>query len=242
MKIAPTYQHFGHNGALINWPSKIDRRINDEVLQMDSLISGVFGDKIVELVPSYCSLAVYLKAGESVLEFIELLKDFAVSDTLTVKNTNFAITIPVCYEPQYALDLDVVARYNKLTATEVVRIHTNEAYNVFFLGFLPGFPYLGGLSESLHTPRKKTPRQTIEKGSVAIGGKQTGVYTMASPGGWNIIGKSPLDFFSFRDSFQCLLRPGDVVKFDAISGKEYEQIKAAVIKGTFKVGKEVYSG
>ncbi len=242
MNLEPTYQHFGENGLLIDWPSKIDTLINDEVLRMDKLISKTFGNKIIELVPSYHSLAIYLKEDERISDFIELLKElpiFSAKKVLKIKNI---ITIPVCYEPKYALDLDEVAINNGINVKEVIRLHTKETYKVYFLGFLPGFPYLGGLNESLYTSRKSTPRRNIEKGSVAIGGEQTGIYTIDSPGGWNIIGKSPLDFFSSESSLRCLLKPGDFVRFSPISTKKFEKINAEVARGNFEVRKEVYRG
>ena len=240
MNQQPTYRHFGENGVLINWPSRIDPLINDEVLSMDSLIAKAFGYKIIELVPSYHSLAVYLKEGESVSSFIELLKELPVSETRRSKNVKRLITIPVCYDPKYALDIEELALANEITTKKVIQLHTGEIYKVYFLGFLPGFPYLGGLDKSLFTPRKSTPRKYIESGSVAIGGKQTGIYTEDSPGGWNIIGRSPLEFFSCESSLQCLLKPGDFVRFSSISKKQFKKIRAEVAKGIFEVGKEVH--
>jgi inhibitor of KinA len=151
------------------------------------------------------------------------------------------ITIPVCYEPKYALDLEEVALANKLTTKKVVQLHTKEIYKVYFLGFLPGFPYLGGLDKHLYTPRKSKPRRHIEKGSVAIGGGQTGIYTIDSPGGWNIIGRSPLEFFSCKNSLQCLLKPGNFVRFVSISEKKLKKIEEEIASGTFELRKEVYN-
>ena len=242
MNYQPTYRHFGENGVLINWPSKIDPLINDEVLRLDILIAKAFGSKIIELVPSYHSLAVYLKEGESVSDFIELLKELPVSESRRSQNVKRLITIPVCYKPKYALDIEELALANKITVREVIRLHTKEIYKVYFLGFLPGFPYLGGLDKSLYTSRESTPRKHIEKGSVAIGGKQTGIYTIDSPGGWNVIGRSPLEFFTCENSLQCLLKPGDFVQFSSISVKKFKIIKSEEASGDFEVGKEVYHG
>jgi inhibitor of KinA len=238
MNYQPTYRRFGENGVLINWSSKIDPLINDEVLRLDVLIAKVFGSKVIELVPAYHSLAVYLKEGESVSHFIELLKELPISETRGSQNVKRLITIPVCYQPKYALDIEELALANKITIKKVIQHHTKEIYKVYFLGFLPGFPYLGGLNESLHTPRKSKPRIHIEKGSVAIGGKQTGIYTIDSPGGWNVIGRSPLAFFSCDSSLRCLLKPGDFVRFSSISEKKFKEIEAEVAQGNFEVGKE----
>ncbi|MFT4670631.1 MAG: inhibitor of KinA [Ulvibacter sp.] len=240
MNLEPTYQHFGENGLLINWPSKIDPIINDEVLRIDNLISKEFGSKIIELVPSYHSLAIYLQEGELISDFIKLLKELPVSETIRPNSIRQLITIPVCYDPAYALDIEDLALANEITTKKVIQLHIKEIYKVYFLGFLPGFPYLGGLDKSLYTARKSKPRKYIEKGSVAIGGKQTGIYTEDSPGGWNIIGKSPLDFFSCENSLRCLLKPGDFVRFSSISKKKYKEIKEEVARGAYEVGKEVH--
>jgi len=234
----PTYQHFGENGVLINWPSKIDSLVNDEVLHFDAFIGEVFGSKIIELVPSYQSLAVYLKEGESVHNFIQLLKELSASETTKPQNVRRLITIPVCYDLKYALDIEELALANKIAVKKVIELHTKEIYKVYFLGFLPGFPYLGGLNKALYTPRKSTPRINIEKGSVAIGGEQTGIYTTDSPGGWNVIGRSPLTFFSCESSLKCLLKPGDFVKFSSISKEKFKKIESEVMQGTFEVEKE----
>ncbi|MFT4849221.1 MAG: inhibitor of KinA [Sediminicola sp.] len=240
MNFQPTYQHFGENGVLINWPSKIDPQINDEVLRLDILITKTFGDRIIELVPSYQSLAVYLKEVESVSNFIELLKELPISEDRRYEKVSRLITIPVCYDPKYGLDIEELALANKITTKKVIQLHTKEIYKVYFLGFLPGFPYLGGLNESLYTPRKNKPRKHITEGSVAIGGEQTGIYTIDSPGGWNVIGRSPLAFFSCESSLRCLLKPGDFVRFSSIDETEFKKIEAEVANDTFQVGKEVY--
>ena len=240
MKYQPTYQKFGENGVLVTWPSKIDSLINDEVLRLDRLIVKAFKDKIIELVPSYQSLAVYLIEGESVSDFIERLKELPISETRRSQNVKSLITIPVCYESKYALDLEEVASANKITTKKVIQLHTKEIYRVYFLGFLPGFPYLGGLNDSLSMPRKNTPRIHIEKGSVAIGGNQTGIYTVDSPGGWNVIGRSPLAFFSCESSLRCLLKPGDFVRFSSIAEADFKKIETEVTNGTFEVRKEAY--
>ena len=238
MKLKPTYQHFGEGGILINWPARVDPLINDEVLRMDHFIANTFGEKIIELVPSYHSLAVYLKKGESISKFIELLNKTTVTVSDNRRDIDTVIIIPVCYESTFAPDLDVVASKNGLTRKDVIALHTQGLYKVYFLGFLPGFPYLGGLDEKLYTPRKSKPRTFVEKGSVAIGGEQTGIYTQDSPGGWNIIGRSPLEFFSCDTSLHCLLKPGDFVRFISVSAKKYKKIKTDLEKDKNRIGKE----
>jgi len=240
MNIKPTYQPFGESGILINWPAKINPLINDEVLQMDHLISKNFGEQIIEVVPAYHSLAVYLKDGENTADFVKLLENIDLTVNGESDRTKNIFIIPVCYEAVFAPDLEEVANFNGLSAKEAIALHTQGLYKVYFLGFLPGFPYLGGLSEKLYTPRKSKPRKNIEKGSVAIGGEQTGIYTLDSPAGWNIIGRSPLNFFSCENSLQCLLKPGYFVRFKRVSAKNYKKIKTEIEAGNYKVEKEAY--
>ncbi|MFK4996767.1 5-oxoprolinase subunit PxpB [Bacillus sp. N9] len=109
------------------------------------------------------------------------------------------IDIPVCYEEPFSPDLTAVAHYHHLTTSEIINIHSAPIYHVYFLGFAPGFPFLGGMNEAIATPRKDTPSLQISKGSVGIAGKQTGIYPFASPGGWQIIGRTPIDLFNINN-------------------------------------------
>lgn len=240
MHVQPTYLEFGKKALLIIWEDVIDEATNDKVLQMDSFISENFRGEILETVPAYSSLAVYLKEGVPVSSFIERIKSEDLTVDSRVMKTKSVVTIPVCYAEKYALDLEHVAKFHNISTSEVIKIHTQPVYKVYFLGFLPGFPYLGGLDTRLSTPRKETPRSNIEGGSVAIGGDQTGIYTSDSPGGWNVIGKSPLQFFSSESTSLSLLQPGDYVKFRAVSREIYMQILDKVSKGSYKTEREVY--
>ena len=129
------------------------------------------------------------------------------------------VRIPVCYGGPAGCDLDVVAQYTGLSPARIVELHAAATYTVFFLGFLPGFAYLGGMDRRLATPRRSEPRLEVPAGSVAIGGDQTGIYPLASPGGWQIIGRTALELFVLDRDPPALLRPGDVVRFlDAGNG------------------------
>ena len=239
MSLKPTYRRFGDRGILIDWPSKIDPAINAEVLQMDAFISEGFKNEIVETVPAYHSLAVYVLEEIDVSGFIDRIKDSAVNKNNEDSNAKNVVILPVCYKGRLAPDIDEVAETHKINTSEVIRLHTDPLYKVYFLGFLPGFPYLGGLNKKLHTGRRSSPRRQVEKGSVGIGGGQTGIYTSNSPGGWNIIGRCPLDFFSLEENDICLLKPGDYIKFTSVSRKEFDRIQLKVIEGNFKIQREV---
>ncbi|NLG86950.1 MAG: 5-oxoprolinase subunit PxpB, partial [Firmicutes bacterium] len=146
--------------------------------------------------------------------------------------------IPVCYGGKFGPDLDYVCEHTGLSAEEVIQLHTGTDYLIYMLGFTPGFSYLGGMDERLATPRLKTPRTHIPAGSTGIAGKQTGIYPIDSPGGWQLIGRTPLKLYDpFRDP-PVLLKAGNYVRFTAITEDEYEEIAAQVAAGTYKVQQE----
>ena len=146
------------------------------------------------------------------------------TDAVTVPSE--AIEIPVCYEADFAPDLDAVAAQAKLSAGEVIARHCDGDYRVAMLGFAPGFPYLLGLDPRLHTPRRNEPRLRVPAGAVAIGGAQTGIYPRESPGGWNIIGRTPLALFDVARTPPSLLAPAQRVRFRAIDADQFKALSA----------------
>ena len=135
------------------------------------------------------------------------------------------VEIPVCYGPEFSPDLDDVARRAELSTKEVIDLHSAAEYRVACIGFVPGFPFLAGLAKKLATPRRDTPRKEIPPGSVGIGGAQTGIYPLCSPGGWNLIGRTPLKLFDPIKNPPALLRAGDRVRFRSITREEFESLK-----------------
>jgi inhibitor of KinA len=135
------------------------------------------------------------------------------------------VEIPVCYDPEFALDIDDVARRAAISPGEVIRLHCATEYRVACIGFVPGFPFLAGLPKELATPRRDIPRKQIPPGSVGIGGAQTGIYPLRSPGGWNLIGRTPLRLFDSRKNPPALLRAGERVRFRKIEREEFEALK-----------------
>nr|WP_235918072.1 5-oxoprolinase subunit PxpB [Paenibacillus lutrae] len=133
--------------------------------------------------------------------------------------------IPVCYGGEYGPDLEEVAQIHGLTAEEVIRLHSGACYRVYMIGFIPGFPYMGGLPSALATPRRSNPRVQIPAGSVGIGGTQTGVYPLASPGGWHLIGRTPYELFTPDHDTPTLLQAGDRVRFEPVTAADYERIR-----------------
>ena len=235
-----SYQIFGETAILISWENKISKAVHAEVMQMERFISEMYQDVIIECVPSYQSLTVYLHSEINPTQFIaKVEKNFPKYATIKTATEKNIITVPVCYDEPFSLDLERVAAKASLTMKEVVERHTQPLYPVYFIGFLPGFPYLGGLDEKLITPRLESPRASVPSGSVGIGGAQTGIYTNASPGGWNLIGRSPLMFFSIHETPPSLLRAGDFVKFRAISIKEYDRMESLLKNGLYQIEREV---
>jgi KipI family sensor histidine kinase inhibitor len=134
------------------------------------------------------------------------------------------VEIPVCYGGEFGPDIDTVARTNQLRVSDVIELHCEPAYLIYMVGFTPGFPFLGGLSEKLHTPRLETPRSLVAEGSVGIANNQTGIYPIASPGGWQLIGRTPVKLFAPRRKHPFLYQAGDRIKFNPISVEEYTRL------------------
>lgn len=241
MKNSPVIKSFGDRAFLLEWKSTIDPTINEYVLKAEKTLLKYCRKEIIETVSSYHSLAIYLKQNVESREFKNKIKKCLEIYEPEEKGTTFLNDIPVCYATEFGMDLQHLAALHKLTPKEIIKIHTQPVYRIYFLGFLPGFPYLGGLDKKLHTPRKSAPRTLIEKGSVGIGGNQTGIYTVNSPGGWNIIGKSPLQFFNSNTTPFSLLSAGDYIKFSAITKEAYYEMEEQVRLGKYKLHKEIYS-
>lgn len=184
---------------------------------------------MVDLVPSYASLLVTLDlvAADPVATFSRVRRVVEEAAARSVDEPEpRMVEIPVCYDPDVAPDLQEVARLHGMTAADASALHAAGDYRVHFLGFAPGFPYLGGLDPRLATPRLERPRTRVPAGSVAIGGAQTGIYPFAMPGGWRIIGRTPLPLFRAEHIPPCLLDLGDRVRFVAIDAARFGKIEA----------------
>jgi len=238
MKGLPTIRSFGQRALLLEWPPEISLSTHQKVLQCVSSIETKLFNQVLEVVPTYHSLAIYLKEREDVSSFVEQLKLVLGQDSEATRGRPQIITVPVCYDLEFALDLEEISSRICLSIPEIIELHTQPLYKVYFLGFLPGFPYLGGLDTRLHVPRRECPRPIIEKGNVGIGGKQTGLYPLDSPGGWNIIGKTPLRLFEAEKSSPTQINTGDFVKFEPITRTEFDLIRVEVESDTFQWRKE----
>ncbi|WP_163100041.1 5-oxoprolinase subunit PxpB [Peribacillus alkalitolerans] len=182
----------------------------------------------LELVPAYNTITIYYNPyvikGSLPFHTVksQLTKILDSLNAVVVLNKRI-FDIPVCYEEDFGLDLLELAANKSLTIQEIIHLHSNTVYDVVFIGFSPGFPFLSGLDQRLHYPRKTSPRLKVKQGSVGISGKQTGIYPLDTPGGWQIIGRTPVNLFDIYQSPPTLLKAGDQVKFFPISKKEFEQ-------------------
>lgn len=181
-----------------------------------------------ELVPAYNTITVYydpfaIKSPFPYETFKQQIDEILHTFDLRMDPKSRYFEIPVCYEGDFALDLAELASSKNLTVDEAIHLHTNMIYDVVFIGFSPGFPFLAGLDERLHFPRKKNPRLKVEQGSVGIAGNQTGIYPITSPGGWQIIGRTPVKLFNVTRHTPTLFKAGDQIKFYPISHREYLQ-------------------
>lgn len=179
---------------------------------------------VIDIVPAFASVTVFYDLAR-IGSYEQLCADLKTragrAATRTPFETGRLVKIPVCYEEEFGPDLGRVAAQAGLSAAEAAALHGSVEYRVQAIGFVPGFPYLGGLPAKLHTPRRATPRMQVPAGAVGIGGAQTGVYPLATPGGWNLIGRTPLALFRAQENPPALLRTGDRVKFQPISAKEF---------------------
>lgn len=220
------YKYAGDQAVLIEFENRISAEINEKVRELDFAINQYLAETIQETVPAYHSILVYYDPLKvSLKELISSLKGLEKSSSEYEIPEPGHLEIPVVYGGESGPDLKYVAEYNNLTPEEVIAKHTSGKYRVYMLGFTPGFPYLGGLSEQLATPRHKNPRKKILAGSVGIAGCQTGIYPINSPGGWRIIGRTPLDLFSPDSKNPFLFKQGDLVNFKRIASKDYQKEK-----------------
>ncbi len=192
---------------------------------------------VSELVPAYTTVTVFydpwlaVQAGapeSGIADWLTgVVRDRLKNPPKMEKARARTVEIPVCYGGDFGPDLGLVAKQAKLAPEEVIKRHAKAAYLVYLIGFAPGFPYLGGLPKELATPRHARPRMVVPPGSVGIAGNQTGIYPLSTPGGWNLIGRTPLRLFQPAEDPPALLRAGDQVKFRAITAEEFARLEAA---------------
>ncbi|MBS4201998.1 5-oxoprolinase subunit PxpB [Bacillus sp. FJAT-49732] len=225
-----SYSPLGDSAIVIEFGEKINLETNHTILEMKKTIMKQPFPGFIEAVPAYTTLTIFYEPASVGTDFpYETVKkelEQRVYNLSTYKKQKAKIVdIPVCYEDGYAMDLNYVASHNGLTKNDVINIHSKTLYHVYFLGFAPGFPFLGGMNEKIATPRRTSPRLKVPKGAVGIAGKQTGVYPFESPGGWQIIGRTPVELFNPNTTSPSLLLPGDEVRFVPICKQEFDALE-----------------
>lgn len=224
-----SYKPFGERAILVEWPKEINKKILNELLIFKQKLQNSSHNNIQDIVVAYHSVTIKYK--DVITKFdheITYLKSLNDKEINFPEEQSYLWEIPVCYDLEYGIDLEEISKAKNISIETIINIHSSTTYSVFFTGFLPGFLYLGGLDERIYMDRKKDPRIHISSGSVAIGGKQTGVYPADSAGGWQIIGKTPICFFNVEKSPPCFAKSGDKVKFYSVSKTELEAIEIQI--------------
>ena len=224
----------GDTSLSVEFGNEISEAINTQIRAFNIALQNSKIPGIVETVPTYRSLMVHYDPG--VIQDAPLVKKLkgllGQLDNIVIPPSE-VLEVPVLYGGEMGPDLAFVAEHNGKTPEEVIKIHTSTEYLIYMLGFTPGFTYLGGMSEEIATPRLKTPRVKIPGGSVGIAGSQTGVYPIDSPGGWQLIGRTPVKMYDPDRETPILPQAGQYIKFRAIDQKEYDEIAAQCQAGTY---------
>ncbi|MBE3554580.1 MAG: 5-oxoprolinase subunit PxpB [Thermicanus sp.] len=217
-KISP----MGDRGVLVQLGDRIQPETHGWVRALSIYLDQHPLPGMVEYIPAFTSVAlIYDLMKTTYLEVKSRLEEILATLPPSAAATARQVVIPVCYGGEWGPDLEFVARYHHMAPEEVITIHSEGEYRVYMIGFAPGFPYLGGLPERIATPRRATPRLKIPAGSVGIAGSQTGIYPIDSPGGWQIIGRTPLHLFRPHRNPPSLLQSGDRIRFQPISPDEF---------------------
>ena len=224
MILDPTVILASDRSILVQFGDEISEDLHYQVFLFTQGLLASSHQAISNISPGYSSVLVRLHHQATMAEGMDTiaaaLKDGHPGDTV-LKRT---IEIPVCYEDEFGPDLGRVLKHTGYDKEELIERHTSGRYLVYFLGFSAGFPYIGGLDESLATPRLKTPRRAVPAGSVGIAGQQTGMYPLSTPGGWNLIGRTPLPLFNRSNPKDTAIRMGDRIRFRTVGRAEFESL------------------
>ncbi len=220
-------QKYGYKAILVSFEQKIEPHLNAKVIHLKNLIEKAKLIGINYCIPAYCSLVIGFEphsiSYEDLTKKVKSWIDVVQNSSTQINISDTIHSIPVCYDKLYALDLEILTKQTGCNAEELIKLHTKQIFRVYMLGFLPGFIYLGKLPESLFCKRKQNPRTEIAAGSVGIAGYQTGIYPFKSPGGWQIIGRTPLKIFDISKTNPFLFKAGDSIRFYSISKQEFEK-------------------
>ena len=226
----------GDSSLLVEFGKEISPDINRKIAATVQLMKEQHIEGVVDIIPAFCSLLInYDPRVISYEEMKQRMQDLIKVDAKAEAGRKRVFEIPVCYGGEYGPDIANIAKNAGLSEKKVIEIHSSRDYLIYMLGFLPGFTYLGGLDERIHTPRLATPRIKINAGSVGIGGSQTGIYPLDSPGGWQLMGMTPVKTYDPEREIPILVEAGDYIRFVPITEAEYLEIKAQVERGEYQV-------
>jgi KipI family sensor histidine kinase inhibitor len=230
--MATRFLPFGDAALVVEFGDLISLEINAKVIALNEAVQKAQLKGVEELVPTYRSLLIrYNPLKTSYEQLVFCIKD--VEKTLKESSAELKgrkTTIPVVYGSEYGPDLANVAQSHRLSEKQVIKLHSEREYRVYMIGFVAGFPYLGEVPDEIATPRLETPRLKVPAGSVGIAEKQTGIYPCEAPGGWQIIGRTPIKLFNLLRQPPALLTPGDIVRFKPIPEEEFKTIEKAVLR------------
>lgn len=223
----------GDTALTVDFGNCIDQDISAHIMGVFKYMQANPVQGFIECVPAYSSLTIFynpailkkeIRSRETISDIAkEKLEEILEKKSCTLTDQPRTVKMPVCYDEAVAPDLKTILREKEITKQELISLHSSPAYRVYMLGFLPGFAYMGEINEKIAMPRKATP-QKVQAGSVGIAGNQTGIYPINSPGGWHIIGRTPIKLYEMKDSdnFSTFFQPGDIVQFYSISRDEFE--------------------
>jgi len=231
----PKFKPVGDSAIQVEFEQKIAPEINAQVTGFADLIKNAKIEGIIDMIPAFCTLLINYDARiityETLSARLDSLTELEIKGKARVAKV---YEIPVLYGGEYGPDLVNIANHAGLSSDEVIDIHSGVDYLIYMLGFMPGFPYLGGLNPKIHTPRLDNPRLKIPSGSVGIGGEQTGIYPLESPGGWQLLGRTPILTYDPIRSEPILFDAGDYIRFIPITEQVYEEIAQAVAQNTYQ--------
>lgn len=218
------YAPLGDHAVLITLGDGISEAMNRSVREASARIAAARIPGVTDIVPAFASVAVHYQPGPGRIqsEIVTALRTVLASEASMQLPPPRLVEIPVCYGGDLGPDLEELASMHELSPPDVISLHSSAEYLVYMIGFMPGFAYLGGLPPELATPRRSSPRTNVPAGAVGIGGQQTGIYPLESPGGWNLIGRTPIAMFDIRRDEPALLASGDRVRFCQMSRREYD--------------------
>ena len=225
----------GDHAIVFSLEAKVDHKIVHTITELATYITEKKVEGIVDIIPSYHTLTIVydlitftkneINTSEQIISFCtNLLIEYNTEQKNITQKQNTTISVPVCYDNTFGIDIDNLSIAKNITIKEIISIHTSTIYEVYSIGFLPGFTYMGIVDEKIQMPRHEKPRMSVSAGSVGIAGLQTGIYPSNSPGGWQIIGRTPWNIFNPNEKILAKFKVGDLVQFYAIEKEEFDKL------------------